>query len=224
MGEPSNIIVLGSREPQQAVPSGVAPVAAQSAPLGKRKLALLGSWQTEIAKDRLVQCSSGYCELHGAPQEQLLVSFEDWVDRFVHPDYQSTMRECYREAVADGSSYDLEYRIIRPDGSCVDVVEKGVPEFDSLGTIVKFAGTLQDITDVKATEAALRQSYELLEHRVDERTAKLKSEILQRRQTERALMEAKVSARTRRARGPPGRRRRRAGAAEQDRLPDQHEP
>lgn len=194
MGEPSNIIVLNAREAQQAIPSGEASVAVQPAPLGERKLALLGSWQTDIALDRLVQCSSGYCELHGATREEVLIPFEDWVDRFVHPDSQAAMRECYRDAVANGSSYDLEYRIVRPDGSCVDVVEKGVPEFDNLGTIVKFAGTLQDITDVKATEAALRQSYELLEQRVDERTAKLKSEILQRRQTERALMEAKVAA------------------------------
>ena len=204
MGEQSNIIVLGTRDVHQAGAShGERPSAgglqadlAWGSPQskGKRKLALLGSWQTDIASDRLVQCSSGYFELHGAAPEEVLVPFEMWVDRFVHPECRAAMRECYREAVANGSSYDFEYRIVRPDGSCVDVVEKGVPEFDSLGKIIKFAGTLQDITDVKATEAALRQSYELLEQRVEERTAKLKSEILQRRQIERALMEAKVSA------------------------------
>ena len=202
MGEPSNIIVLNGREPQPAALDATsldsqrfasAPVAA-AVPAGRRKLGLLGSWQTDIAQDRLIQCSSGYCELHGAPAEKVLIPFEDWVDRYVHPDCQAAMRECYRDAVRNGSSYDLEYRIVRPDGSFVDVVEKGVPEFDSLGQIIKFAGTLQDITEVRATEAALLRSYEELELRVDERTAKLKAEILQRRQTERALMEAKVAA------------------------------
>ncbi|MEZ5925492.1 MAG: ATP-binding protein [Hyphomicrobiaceae bacterium] len=200
MGEQSNIIVLGSRESQSDTTSKALYGSANSSAPGKRepssrrKLALLGSWQTDIALDRLVQCSSGYYELHGAPAEQVLIPFEDWVDRFVHPDNQAAMRECYREAVRTGSSYDLEYRIVRPDGSTVDVVEKGVPEFDSLGKIIKFAGTLQDITEVKATEIALKRSYEELELRVEERTAKLKAEILQRRQTERALMEAKVTA------------------------------
>jgi PAS domain S-box-containing protein len=206
MGEQSNIIVLGTREPQsasaaagdsQAAPSGRVEnrvVAPTPVPAGRRKLGLLGSWQTDIAKDTLINCSSGYLELHGAPAEQVLVSFEEWVENFIHPDCQEAMRECYREAVRTGSSYDFEYRIVRPDGSYVDVVEKGVPEFDSLGKIIRFSGTLQDITEVRATEAALLRSYEELEARVEERTAKLKSEILQRRQTERALLEAKAAA------------------------------
>jgi PAS domain S-box-containing protein len=201
MGEQSNIIVLGSREPQSAGVAGDVQAATQgwlvaptSIPSGRRKLALLGSWQTDIAQDRLINCSSGYCELHGAPADEVQVSFEDWVERFIHPDCKQPMRDCYREAVRTGSSYDFEYRIVRPDGSYVDVVEKGVPEFDSLGKIIRFSGTLQDITEVRATEAALLRSYEELEHQVDERTSKLKSEILQRRQTERALMEAKVAA------------------------------
>lgn len=194
MAEASNIYVLVGR----GTPSAEAGPGAPSrfrvpVPSGRRQLALLGSWQTDIASDRLVHCSSGYCELHGATMEQLLVSFEEWVDTFVHPDCRTAMRECYREAVRTGSSYDLEYRIVRPDGSYVDVVEKGVPEFDSLGKIIKFAGTLQDITEVRITEAALKRSYEELEQRVEDRTAKLKAEILQRRQTERALMEAKVA-------------------------------
>jgi PAS domain S-box-containing protein len=204
MGENSNIVVLSGREPSAAAADTTplesrrhlaTPAASNPArPSSRRKLALLGSWPTDIAQDRLIQCSSGYCELHGAPAEQVLIPFEDWVDRFVHPDSRAAMRECYRDAVRHGNSYDLEYRIIRPDGSIVDVVEKGVPQFDSLGQIIRFAGTLQDITEVKATEAALMRSYEELELRVEERTAKHKAEILQRRQTERALMEAKIAA------------------------------
>lgn len=206
MAEKSNIYVLTGRpSPGAAMGSTVADAVANArglvsavdeipVPAGRRRLATLGSWQTDIATDRLIQCSSGYCDLHGATPEQLLVPFEEWTDTFVHPDCRAAMRECYREAVRNGSSYDLEYRIVRPDGTYVDVVEKGVPEFDNLGKIVKFAGTLQDITEVRITEVALRRSYEELEQRVDDRTAKLKAEILQRRQTERALMEAKVSA------------------------------
>jgi PAS domain S-box-containing protein len=197
MAETSNIYVLAGRGATGIQAASGMPSAPSCpdvpAPSGRRRLALLGSWQTDIASDRLVQCSSGYCELHGATAEQMLVPFETWVDTFVHPDCQAAMRDCYREAVRTGSSYDLEYRIVRPDGSYVDVVEKGVPEFDSLGKVVKFAGTLQDITEVRITEAALKRSYEELEQRVEERTAKLKAEILQRRQTERALMDAKTS-------------------------------
>jgi len=64
-----------------------------------------------------------------------------------------------REVVAQRKpDYSIEYRIVRKDGSIAVVSELGQHRYDSHGRVLSAFGTIQDISDRKAAENALRRA------------------------------------------------------------------
>jgi two-component system sensor histidine kinase UhpB len=61
-------------------------------------------------------------------------------------------------AASGGSEFDVSYRIVRPDGSIRWIRDRGFPVRDEAGSIYRFAGIAEDITESKLVEEALRQN------------------------------------------------------------------
>ena len=78
--------------------------------------------------------------------------------RAVHPDDASIAASTWLEAVNWGEHYKGEFRIRRHDGQWRWMSVQAVPIRGLRGDIVEWFGTNADITEVKATEAALRRS------------------------------------------------------------------
>ena len=76
----------------------------------------------------------------------------------VHPEDRDALRRLYAEVEADRDSYKFEYRILRPDGDVAWVEEIGEVERDAGGRRLSVSGTLQDVSERKRAEAALRVS------------------------------------------------------------------
>ena len=72
-----------------------------------------------------------------------------------------------REAVATGKVYRVEHRIVCPDGNERTVVENAEVQRDSSGQATALLGTVQDITELRLAELALRQSEERLQLAID---------------------------------------------------------
>ena len=70
--------------------------------------------------------------------------------------------------------FSLEYRIRTKDGNIKWVSEKGIGLFADPGGLVALDGFISDITSLKKAEEELRLSNDLLEMKVEERTAELK--------------------------------------------------
>jgi diguanylate cyclase (GGDEF)-like protein/PAS domain S-box-containing protein len=87
-----------------------------------------------------------------------------WLD-LIHPDDRSAMSAYFEhEVLGQGKPFDKEYRIIRhSDGAERWLHGMGRLSFNAHGQPVTMHGTIQDITDVKHVEAALRQSKDLLQ-------------------------------------------------------------
>ena len=83
----------------------------------------------------------------------------------IHPQDRERMQSYFTdEVLSKGEVFDTEYRIIRKgDGAERWVHGLGRLEFDSDGKPSVMRGTIQDITERKQSEAALRQSQELLQ-------------------------------------------------------------
>jgi diguanylate cyclase (GGDEF)-like protein/PAS domain S-box-containing protein len=80
----------------------------------------------------------------------------------VHPDDRAAVEQAVKAARKRGRSYHIEHRIVRPNGSVRWVLETGDVVRDAGNKAVRMIGIVQDITDRKRAEEALRQSHEQL--------------------------------------------------------------
>lgn len=81
----------------------------------------------------------------------------------LHPDDRALISAQWTEAVQTNRSFEAEYRFVNGDGQVTWVVGQAVTQRDDQGNVSGYIGTITDITDHKATEAALRESEEYLQ-------------------------------------------------------------
>jgi PAS domain S-box-containing protein len=85
----------------------------------------------------------------------------------VHPHDIGTVGPELFRAVQQKRPYDVEGRVRRRDDTYIWVRLRGVPVFDAAGTLVRVAGSLDDITALKKAEAALKASEESFRNTMD---------------------------------------------------------
>ena len=78
------------------------------------------------------------------------------------PESWGRLELAVQTALETGTSYQLELELIRPDGTLRYIHAFGGPTHDKLGRITGLQGTVQDITERKQAEDALRESNEQL--------------------------------------------------------------
>jgi diguanylate cyclase (GGDEF)-like protein/PAS domain S-box-containing protein len=125
----------------------------------------------------------------GYSPNELQSRFEEWESR-LHPDDRVGIvaaAVAYRDGKA--ANYDVEFRLRHRDGSYRWIATRGTIITDARGAR-RMIGTHRDVTEQKQTEAALRDSYLVLDHQVKERTKELAgvNEALARSQRQTALL------------------------------------
>jgi signal transduction histidine kinase/ActR/RegA family two-component response regulator len=75
----------------------------------------------------------------------------------IHPDEVALIDEVFTAAMLSGSIYEIEHRIVRPDGTVRWVYDRAHPHLDEGGKVVRYVGATLDITDRKNAEEALRR-------------------------------------------------------------------
>src|SRR5216684_8679051 len=101
--------------------------------------------------------SAQWTEYTGVAESELLGW--RWMD-VLHPDDRHSTRRVWTDSVAERHAYDVEYRVRGRDGVYRWFKTRGVPIRDSEGHIFKWFGTCTDISDLRQTEEALRESEE----------------------------------------------------------------
>jgi PAS domain S-box-containing protein len=108
-----------------------------------------GIWIRDLQGNE-IWASDKWRELFGfAPSERL--EFERILER-LNPDDRDGFRKILANAAADGGSYDMEFRLILPDGGTRWISSHGLVEFDSNGHPVCTRGASRDITARKESE------------------------------------------------------------------------
>ena len=82
------------------------------------------------------------------------LSREDYIRKIVHPDDRARVLEALRKSVAHAVPHNIEYRIVRPDGSLRHIHDLAEPVLGSENKVVEFIGTFHDVTERKELEAA----------------------------------------------------------------------
>ena len=76
----------------------------------------------------------------------------------VHPDDRQRVEDAVARAITERQPYEIEHRIIRPDGTERIVLEHAEIELDEQGRPLRMVGAVQDITERRRAEEALRGS------------------------------------------------------------------
>jgi signal transduction histidine kinase len=84
-----------------------------------------------------------------------------WLEKYIHPDDQRLVLDAIRKAIQEKSVFELEYRVLRLDGTPGWTFSRAVPLFDACGEIVEWFGAATDITARKQSEQALLRSEKL---------------------------------------------------------------
>src|SRR5262249_44412460 len=111
----------------------------------------LGSYEVDVLTGH-TRWSDEVFRILGLDPVNGSLSHQDLVERIVHFEDRALAVQRYNEVIHEGKLYDLECRIIRPDGSVRFVQSMGEPIKSPDGTVVRLVGALLDITERKQTE------------------------------------------------------------------------
>jgi len=114
-------------------------------------------WLEDPERAHIFYVSPAYETIWGRTRQSLYEQPQSWFDA-IHPDDRERVLAAQSRKVSD--DYNIEYRVIRPDGSLRWVWSRAFPIQDEHGQIYRIAGIVQDITERKVAEDALRQSEE----------------------------------------------------------------
>ena len=121
-------------------------------------LAHLGSWEWSIDTNANTWSDEMF-RIFGYEPGAIVPNY-DVFSKALHSNDQERVLESVQKSVEKDLPYVEEYRIIRPDGSERIVHATGTVHRDEQGRALRMVGTVLDITGLKHTEKALRESEE----------------------------------------------------------------
>ena len=119
-----------------------------------QSIAHIGSWAWDTLKNEICY-SDEFHRIFG----RHLRNLETFLDS-LHPDDREFVEKSVNEALRANRPYDIDYRIILPNEAERVIHAQGAVNFDNTGKPIRMVGTVQDITERKRAEEALRQSEE----------------------------------------------------------------
>jgi PAS domain S-box-containing protein len=115
-----------------------------------QELAHIGSWEWDIASDRVTWSDELY-RLYGLQPQSVKIDYETYVAR-VHPDDRERVQDAVRDATDARRPFAFEHRIQLDDEQTRWVQGQGRVIVDDTGTPVRMVGTSQDITERKRVD------------------------------------------------------------------------
>ena len=120
--------------------------------------ARMGTWDWNIPENRIIW-SANMEALFGLAPGEFDGSYEQFVAR-LHPDDRDRVLKAINAAMTPGANYDIEFRVLYPDGTIRWALSQGKVFYDAIGQPIRMSGVDLDITSRKLIEESLRQSEE----------------------------------------------------------------
>jgi PAS domain S-box-containing protein len=111
--------------------------------------------------DVLYHMSSDWSEMRQLSGRNFFVDLlkptRTWLQDYIHPDDQLQMKEATEKAIQTKGIFELDYRVLREDGTFGWVFSRAVPLMDANGKIIEWFGAASDITERKRLEEDLKR-------------------------------------------------------------------
>jgi PAS domain S-box-containing protein len=122
-------------------------------------LAHVGWWERDFTTNR-VSLSDEVCRIFGLQPIDLPKWHARWLE-LIHPDDRTRVAQAAAAAlVPSGPRYNIEYRVVRSDGTERVVHSQGDVTWDESRKPLRQFGVLQDVTELRRAEQELRESEE----------------------------------------------------------------
>jgi PAS domain S-box-containing protein len=104
--------------------------------------------------------TSGPCADQEGASREILIEMPDndaLIDR-IHPEDRPLLEAMKNRSSSETNAYELEYRVVRPDGSIRHCHHVAHPVFAASGELVEYVGTIMDVTERKRAAEVLQRS------------------------------------------------------------------
>jgi PAS domain S-box-containing protein len=122
-----------------------------------QRLTHTGSWVWKVAGGDALHLSDEWYRIYGFDPEKGMPGWEERLQR-LHPEDRQRWQGVIDRAIREKSEYDVEFRILLPDGTVKYIHTVGHPFLGLSGELVQFVGSSTDMTERKLAEQTLRRS------------------------------------------------------------------
>jgi PAS domain S-box/diguanylate cyclase (GGDEF) domain len=122
-------------------------------------IAQIGSWEYEIASEKIILSDGCYAIL--GLSSGMDVVYEDFI-ALVHEDDRKAVEASFERNLAFDEEQISVYRIVRSSGETRYIEQRGITRFDANHSATHIVGTLQDITNQYMAQQALEKQKTLL--------------------------------------------------------------
>jgi len=127
-----------------------------------QRIAHLGSWEWDIAADE-ERWSDEVYRIFGYEPQSFVPNYEVF-KRCLHPEDRERVEQAVESSLRGEGMYDINHRIVRPDGTERVVHEQAEVRFDAEGRPERMVGTVYDITERTRAEQQHAQLLSEVEH------------------------------------------------------------
>ena len=127
-----------------------------------QRLTHTGSWAWRVTGRDVLHVSEEWYRIYGFDPEKGMPGWEERLRR-VHPEDRAKWQRAIDRAIGEKSGYQVEFRILLPDGTVKYIHTVGHPVLNASGDLAEFVGSATDITDRKRAEVLLAGEKRLLE-------------------------------------------------------------
>jgi PAS domain S-box-containing protein len=128
-----------------------------------QRLSHTGSWVWEVVGRDALHLSEEWYRIYGFDPDDGVPDWEKRLQR-VHPEDRARWQGALDQAIDKQSEYEVEFRILLPDGTVKHIHSVGHPVLNASGDLVQFVGSSTDVTERRQAEEALRQAQADLTH------------------------------------------------------------
>jgi PAS domain S-box-containing protein len=125
-----------------------------------QKLTRTGSWAWNVASRHSVYWSQENYRLFGFDPEAGIPPDESFYQRIHVEDRDRVRKAVFLERPNEGTDFDVDFRIVLPEGKIKYVRSTGHPVFDANGEIFEYVGTAMDVTEQHEARVALETAFE----------------------------------------------------------------
>ncbi len=122
-----------------------------------QRLSHTGSGAWRVPEGDALYLSEEWYRIYGFDPKQGLSAWNDRLPR-MHPEDRAKVAEAKDRAIREKSDYEVDHRILLPDGTVKYTHNVGHPVLNASGDVVQFVCTMMDVTERKRAEEKLRQS------------------------------------------------------------------